>query len=34
MDIYSNIAYVIIAIIGIAVIIWYIRKRKQTVKAD
>jgi len=34
MDIYSNIAYVIIAMIGIAVIIWYIRKRKQTVKAD
>ena len=34
MDIYSNIAYVIIAIIGIAVIIWYIRKRKQPVKAD
>jgi membrane protein DedA with SNARE-associated domain len=34
MDIYSNIAYVIIAILGIAVIIWYIRKRKQTVKAD
>ena len=34
MDIYSNIAYVIIGIIGIAVIIWYIRKRKQTVKAD
>lgn len=34
MDIYSNIAYVILGIIGIAVIIWYIRKRKQTVKAD
>ena len=34
MDIYSNIAYVIIAIIGIAVIIWYIRKRKQPIKAD
>ena len=34
MDIYSNIAYVIIAIIGIAVIIWYIRKRKQPVKTD
>ena len=34
MDIYSNIAYVIIAIIGIAVITWYIRKRKQPVKAD
>lgn len=34
MDIYSNIAYVIIAIVGVAVIIWYIRKRKQTVKAD
>ncbi|MGB7474396.1 DedA family protein [Trichococcus sp.] len=34
MDIYSNIAYVIIAILGIAGIIWYIRKRKQTVKAD
>lgn len=34
MDIYSNIAYVIIAVIGIAVIIWYIRKRKQPVKAD
>lgn len=34
MDIYSNIAYVIIAILGIAVIIWYIRKRKQTVQAD
>lgn len=34
MDIYSNIAYVIIAIIGIAVIIWYISKRKQPVKAD
>ncbi len=30
MDIYSNVAYVILAIIGIAVIIWYIRKRKQT----
>ena len=34
MDIYSNVAYVILGIIGIAVIIWYIRKRKQTVKAD
>jgi len=34
MDIYSNIAYVILGIIGIAVIIWYIRKRKQTVKTD
>ena len=34
MDIYSNIAYVIIAIVGIAVIIWYIRKRKQPIKAD
>ncbi|CZR03025.1 DedA family protein [Trichococcus ilyis] len=34
MDIYSNIAYVILGIIGIAVIIWYIRKRKQPVKAD
>lgn len=34
MDIYSNIAYVILAIVGVAVIIWYIRKRKQTVKAD
>lgn len=34
MDIYSNIAYVILGVIGIAVIIWYIRKRKQTVKAD
>lgn len=34
MDIYSNIAYVIIAILGIAGIIWYIRKRKQTDKAD
>jgi membrane protein DedA with SNARE-associated domain len=34
MDIYSNIAYVIIGLVGIAVIIWYIRKRKQTVKAD
>lgn len=34
MDIYSNIAYVIIAIIGISVIIWYISKRKQPVKAD
>jgi len=34
MDIYSNIAYVIIAIIGIAFIIWYIRKRKQPVKAN
>ena len=34
MDIYSNDAYVILGIIGIAVIIWYIRKRKQTVKAD
>ena len=33
MDIYSNVAYVILGIIGIAVIIWYIRKRKQTVKA-
>ena len=34
MDIYSNVAYVILGIIGIAVILWYIRKRKQTVKAD
>ena len=34
MDIYSNVAYVILGIIGIAVIIWYIRKRKQAVKAD
>ena len=34
MDIYSNIAYGILGIIGIAVIIWYMRKRKQTVKAD
>ena len=34
MDIYSYVAYVILGIIGIAVIIWYIRKRKQTVKAD
>jgi len=34
MDIYSNIAYVILGMIGITVIIWYIRKRKQTVKAD
>ena len=34
MDIYSNVAYVILGIIGIAVIIWYIRKPKQTVKAD
>ena len=34
MDIYSNVAYVILGIIGFAVIIWYIRKRKQTVKAD
>ncbi|WP_205076500.1 DedA family protein [Trichococcus alkaliphilus] len=34
MDIYSNIAYVIIAIVGIAVIVWYIRKRKQPIKAD
>jgi len=34
MDNYSNIAYVILGIIGIAVIIWYIRKRKQPVKAD
>lgn len=34
MDIYSNIAYVILGIIGIAVIIWYIRKRKQPVKTD
>ena len=34
MDIYSNVAYVILGIIGIAVIIWYIRKRKQTVKTD
>ena len=34
MDIYSNIAYVILGIIGIAVIILYIRKRKQTVKTD
>lgn len=34
MDIYSNIAYVILGIIGIAVIVWYIRKRKQPVKAD
>lgn len=34
MDIYSNIAYVIIGLVGIAVIIWYIRKRKQPVKAD
>ena len=33
MDIYSNIAYVILGIIGIAVIIWYIRKRKQTKKS-
>ena len=34
MDIYSNVAYVILGIIGIALFIWYIRKRKQTVKAD
>lgn len=29
MDIYSNIAYAIIALVGIAIIIWYIRFRKK-----
>ena len=33
MDIYSNVAYVLLAILLIAAIIWYIRKRKQTAKA-
>jgi membrane protein DedA with SNARE-associated domain len=27
MDVYSNVVYAIIALIGIAVIIWFIRKR-------
>ena len=33
MDIYSNVAYVLLAILLVAAIIWYIRKRKQTAKA-
>jgi membrane protein DedA with SNARE-associated domain len=31
MDIYSNIAYVLLAIIGIAICIWYIRFRRKRV---
>jgi membrane protein DedA with SNARE-associated domain len=33
MDIYSNVAYMLLAILLVAAIIWYIRKRKQTAKA-
>lgn len=33
MDIYSNVAYVLLAILLVAAIVWYIRKRKQTAKA-
>lgn len=33
MDIYSNIAYALLAILLVAAVVWYIRKRKQTAKA-
>lgn len=34
MDIYSHFAYIILAILLVAAIVWYIHKRKKTVKAN